>query len=204
MAKVSFPHVTNSVAGVNRYEPVVASNFNCHFVLMGKLKEKLGDYTWLREYVKSVNGLFIEYAGNTIEGGFKTVKFRYDSNEKQTYYDVEINFFNFLDNESRMLVYNALVNWSRFKYNPLTGEKTLKKDYADAAIIVERYNRDGTVYWRRMAHNVFPLNDIADLQNDFTSHEMQELVVTFNADYVSDVTNDPSLINGGSSGALNG
>ena len=203
MAKVSFPHVTNSVAGVNRYEPVVASNFNCHFVLMGKLKEKLGDYTWLREYVKSVNGLFVEYAGNTIEGGFKTVKFRYDSNEKQTYYDVEISFFNFLDNESRMLVYNALVNWSRFKYNPLTGEKTLKKDYADAAIIVERYNRDGTVYWRRMAHNVFPLNDIADLQNDFTSHEMQELVVTFNADYVSDVTNDPSLINGGSSGALN-
>ena len=203
MAKVSFPHVTNSVAGVNRYEPVVASNFNCHFVLMGKLKEKLGDYTWLREYVKSVNGLFIEYAGNTIEGGFKTVKFRYDSNEKQTYYDVEINFFNFLDNESRMLVYNALVNWSRFKYNPLTGEKTLKKDYADAAIIVERYNRDGTVYWRRMAHNVFPMNDLPDMPNDFQTHDMSELTVTFNADYVSDVTNDPSLINGGSSGALN-
>lgn len=203
MSKISFPHVTNSVAGVNRYEPVVASNFNCHFVLMGKLKERLGDYTWLREYVKSVQGLFIEYAGNTIEGGFKTVKFRYDSNEKQTFYDIEVAFFNFLDNESRMIVYNALVNWSRFKYNPLTGEKTLKKDYADAAIICERYNRDGTIYWRRMAHNVFVMNDLPDIPADYTSHDMQELIVTFNADYVSDITNDPTLINGSSSGAQN-
>lgn len=203
MNKISFPHVTNSVAGVNRYEPVVASNFNCHFVLMGKLKERLGDYTWLRAYVKSVQGLFIEYAGNTIEGGFKTVKFRYDSNEKQTFYDIEVAFFNFLDNESRMIVYNALVNWSRFKYNPLTGEKTLKKDYADAAIICERYNRDGTIYWRRMAHNVFPMNDLPDVPVDYTSHDMQELTVTFNADYVSDITNDPTLINGSSSGAQN-
>lgn len=196
MSNLSFPHVTNSVAGVNRYEPVVGSNFNCHFVLMGKLKERLGDYTWLREYVKSVQGLFIEYAGNTIEGGFKTVKFRYDSNEKQTFYDVEVGFFNFLDNESKMLVYNALVNWSRFKYNPLTGEKTLKKDYADAAIVCERYNRDGTVYWRRMAHNVFPMNDLPDMVADYQSHDMVELNITFNADYVSDITNDPTLING--------
>lgn len=201
MSKLSFPHVTNSVAGVNRYEPVVGSNFNCHFVLMGKLKERLGDYTWLREYVKSVQGLFIEYAGNTIEGGFKTVKFRYDSNEKQTFYDIEVGFFNFLDNESRMLVYNALVNWSRFKYNPLTGEKTLKKDYADAAIVCERYNRDGTIYWRRLAHNVFPMNDFPDMVADYQSHDMVELNVTFNADYVSDVTNDPTLINGSSAGA---
>ena len=201
MGKISFPHVTNSTAGVNRYEPVVASNFNCHFVLMGKLKERLGDYTWLREYVKAVNGLFIEYTGNTIEGGFKTVKFRYDSNEKQTYFDVEIQFFNFLDNESKMFVYNALVNWSRFKYNMLTGEKTLKKDYADAAIVCERYNRDGTIYWRRMAHNVFPMNDFPDMPADYQAHDMTELAVTFNSDYVSDITNDPTLINGINSGA---
>lgn len=190
---ISFPHITNSTAGVNKYEPVVASNFNAHFVLMGNLKKALGDYTWLREYVKSVTGLFIEYAGNTIEGGYKTVKFRYDSNEKQTFYDVEVGFFNFLDNESRMLVYNALVKWSRFKYNPLTGEKTLKKDYADAALVVEKFNRDGTIYWRRMGHHIFPMNDLPDMPADYTAHDMQELSVTFNADYVTDVTNDPTL-----------
>lgn len=193
MADVLFPHVTNSTAAVNKYEPAVGSNFNAHFVLMGKLKEKLGDYTFLREYVKSVAGLFVEKAGNTIEGGFKTTKFRYDSNEKETFYDVEISFFNFLDNDSRLLVYNALVAFSRFKHNPLTGEKSLKKDYADAQLVVEKYNRDGSVYWRRMGHHLFPMSDLPDQIADYTAHDMTELTVTFNVDYVSDITNDPRL-----------
>lgn len=195
MPNTAFPHVTQSTAAVNKYEPVVASNFNCQFVLMGQLKEKLGDYSFLREYVKNVSGLFVEYAGNTIEGGYKTTKFRYDSNDKQTYYDISVSFFNFLDNESKQFVYNSLVAWSRVKYNPMTGEKTLKNVYADACIVVEKYNRDGTVYWRRMAHNVFPMNDFDDQNNDYTSHDMQDLTVQFNADYVSDVTNDPRLVN---------
>lgn len=195
MPNTAFPHVTQSTAAVNKYEPVVASNFNCQFVLMGQLKEKLGDYSFLREYVKNVSGLFVEYAGNTIECGYKTTKFRYDSNDKQTYYDISVSFFNFLDNESKQFVYNSLVAWSRVKYNPMTGEKTLKNVYADACIVVEKYNRDGTVYWRRMAHNVFPMNDFDDQNNDYTSHDMQDLTVQFNADYVSDVTNDPRLVN---------
>lgn len=193
MANVIFPHTTKSTAGVNKFEPVVSSNFNCHFVLMGELADRLGDYSFLSEYVKSVNGLFIEYAGNTIEGGYKTVKFRYDSNEKQTFYDVEINFFNFLDDNSRMFVYNALAAWSRVKFNPLTGEKTLKSIYSNACIVAEKYNRDGTIYWRRVGHSVFPMNDFPDMPGDYTSHEMQELAVTMNVDYCTDITNDPRL-----------
>lgn len=49
MANTFFPHVTNSTAAVNKYEPVVGSNFNAHFVLMGSLKDALGDYTFLSE-----------------------------------------------------------------------------------------------------------------------------------------------------------
>lgn len=189
----SYFHVTNSTAAVNRYEPVVASNFNAIFVLMDELKTRLGDYTFLSEYVKNVNGLFIEYAGNTIEAGYKTTKFRYDSNEKQTFYDVEVGLFNFLDNDSIMFVYNRFVEWSRVKYNPLTGEKTLKSIYANACLVVEKFNRDGTVYWRRCANNVFPMNDFPDQIADYQTHDQTELTITFNADYVTDITNDPRL-----------
>lgn len=190
---MKFAHITNSQAGRDKYEPVVASNFNAYFVLLGELADRLGDYSFLTDYVKSINGLFIEYAGNTIEGGYKTAKFRYDSNEKQTYYDVEVTFFNFLDNESRMIVYNALVAWSRVKYNPLTAEKTNKDVYANAMILGEKHNRNGVVYWKRVGHNLFPMSDFNDMVADYTSHDMQEIVVTFNCDYVSDVTNDPRL-----------
>jgi hypothetical protein len=193
-AESIFPHVVQSTAAVNRYEPVVPSNFNAQFILEGYLKEKLGDYSFLKEYVKAVNGLFVEYAGNTIEAGYKTTKFRYDSNDKQTYYEIEVQFWNFLDNDSKQYVYNALVAWSRIKYNPLTGEKTMKRDYADASIVAEKFNRDGTIFWRRIAHNVFPSSDIGDQGADYSSHDPVELTVTFNADYVSDVTNDPRLV----------
>lgn len=191
---VAFPHVANSEAAVSKFEPVVASNFNAYFVAMGALKEKIGDIGFLKDYVKSVSGLFVEYTGNIIEAGYKTVKFRYDSNEKQTFYDVEVAFHNFLDRDSKMFVYNKLVEMSRFKYNPLTGEKTNKVDYSDAMIIVEKFNRDGTVYWKRMGHHLFVMNDLPDQIADYTAHDMTELTVTFNVDYVTDVTNDPKLV----------
>jgi hypothetical protein len=191
---VSFPHVANSEAAVSKFEPVVASNFNAYFVVMGALKEKIGDVGFLKDYVKSVSGLFVEYTGNIIEAGYKTVKFRYDSNEKQTFYDVEVAFHNFLDRDSKMFVYNKLAEMSRFKYNPLTGEKTNKVDYSDAMIIVEKFNRDGTVYWKRMGHHLFVMNDLPDQIADYTAHDMTELTVTFNVDYVTDVTNDPRLV----------
>jgi hypothetical protein len=190
---VSYPHVIQSTAAVKKFEPVVASNYNAHIVLMGTLKDTLGDYAWLSEYIKSVSGLFIEKSGGTIEGGYKMTKFRYDSNEKETYYDVEMAFFNFLDNDSKMLVYNALAALSRQKYNPLTGEKTLKSHYADAAIVVEKFNRNGVIFWRRIGHNFFIMNDLPDQMADYTSHDMQELSITANVDYVSDVTNDPRI-----------
>lgn len=194
MANQVFAHTTNSTAAVNKYEPVVPSNYNAHIVTKNVLKDTVGDLGFLSEYVKSVQGLFIEKSANTIEGGYKIVKFRYDSNEKETFYDVQMSFFNFLDNESKMLVYNPLVAWSRVKYNPLTGEKTLKNIYADASLVAERFNRDGTLYWRRIAHNLFPMSDIDDMPLDYTQHDMQELNLTFNADYVSDISNDPRLI----------
>lgn len=190
---IAFPHVTASTAAVQKYEPIVASNFNAHFVLMGDLATKLGDYGFLSEYIKSVTGLFIEKSGNTIEGGYKTTKFRYDSNEKETFYDVEVQFHNFLDSNSVAFVLNSLLAWSRVKFNPLTGEKTLKKDYANACIVVEKFNRDGTIYWRRVGHNLFPMNEIEDQAADFSNHDMIELAVTFNSDYITDVTNDPRL-----------
>ena len=188
-----FAHTTNSTAAVQKFEPVVPSNFNTHLVLKNTLKDTLGDYGFMSEYVKSVQGLFVEKSGNTIEGGYKVVKFRYDSNEKETFYDVQIAFHNFLDNDSKMFVYNALVAWSRVKFNPLTGEKTLKNIYADASIVTEKFNRDGTLYWRRIGHNMFPMSDFDDMAADYSQHDMQELNITFNSDYVSDITNDPRL-----------
>lgn len=189
----AYPHVVKSEAARKKFEPAVGSNFNAYFAAFNTLKDKLGDISFLTSYVKAVSGLFVEKSGGTIEAGYKTTKFRYDSNEKETFYDVEIQFWNFLDNDSKQFVYNCLVKFAREKYNPLTGVKTLKTHYADAAITVEKFNRDQTVYWRRIGHQLFPMENIEDQIADYDSHDIKELAGTFNVGYVSDVTNDPRL-----------
>lgn len=194
MANQVFAHTTNSTAAVRKFEPVVPSNFNAHIVLKNQLKSILNDdYGWLSEYIRSVSGLFMEKAGNTIEAGYKTVRFRYDSNDKETFYDVQIAFHNFLDNDSKMFVYNSQVAWSRVKFNPTNGVKTKKDVYADASIVVEKFNRDGSMYWKRIGHNMFPMSDFDDMLADYQSHDMQELSITYNCDYFGDITNDPRL-----------
>jgi hypothetical protein len=40
---------------------------------------------------------------------------------------------------------------------------------------------------------MFPMSDFDDMAADYSQHDMQELNVTFNSDYVSDITNDPRL-----------
>lgn len=198
MPSTVFPHVTQSTAAVNRYEPVVGSNFNTYFVVGANLKSKLSDNgvgieTILPEYVKKVDGLFVEKSGNTIETGYKTTKFKYDSNEKDNTFEITLDFWNFLDDKSRQFVYNILCEWSRVKYNPMTGEKTLKNIYADCQFVCERFNRDGTIYWRRVAHHMFPSGDLSEQNADYSSHDQVDLSTTFDATWITDITNDPRL-----------
>lgn len=198
MPNTAFPHVTQSTAAVQRYEPVVGSNFNAYFVTGSNLRQHLTDNgvgieTILPEYIKKIDGLFLEKAGNTLESGYKTTKFKYDSNEKDNTFTLTIDFFNFLDNDSKQFVYNILAEWSRVKYNPMTGEKSLKDVYADCQLVVEKFNRDGTVYWRRVAHHIFPSGDFTEQSVDYSANDQNELSLEFDVTWVSDITNDPRL-----------
>lgn len=192
---ISFPHTSKSTAVINKYEPMVASNFNCYIILYGELKLKLAsDYTDLSEYIKSVTGLYVEKGGGTIEAGYKTTKFKYDSNEKETFYEIEIAFHNFLNNKSQAFILNKLLALHRVKYNPLSGTKGLKSLYAQCMIVGEKYDRNNKLMWRRTAHNAFIDEMADDMKGDYNEHDMQEITVKFNADYVSDITNDPLLL----------
>lgn len=192
--KIFFPHISHSTAAVNKYEPIVGSNFHAQIVLMGQLKDKLGDYSFLSEYIASVGGAFAEKSGGTIDAYHKQFTATYDSNEKVNKNEIEVVFHNFLDEQSRSFVYNSMVAWSRVKYNPLTGHKSLKSLYADACLITERYNRDGSIFLRRIYHNIFPANDIDDLEADYANHDVQDFTITFNSDLFLEITNDPRLI----------
>lgn len=182
--KQNLPHTRNSVAGANMYEIITGSQFMAYLIP----PTGVSGGAILTQHVKNITGLFVEKGGeNTVTQNFQTAKRSYDSNEKETTYDIEITFTLNLNDANQNYVYETIKAWSRKKYNPMTGERGLKKDYV-GSIIGERYRRDGSIFWRRTAHQAFVASDLKDLECDYESNDPQELAVTFRADHVTDET----------------
>lgn len=175
------PHTRNAQAGNNAWEAVVPSQFAVYLMPPAAV----GDATILTEHVISISGLFIEYQGNVITQQFQMATRSYDSNDKQTFYDITINFSLNLNDANDNYVYNILQRWSRLKWDPTTGKRGLKKDYIGQLTGV-KYNRDGSIYQQRTAFQCFPSSDLPDLNGDYTAHDPQQCEMTFRADWVED------------------
>lgn len=182
MAENLLPHTKNSRAGANMFEPVIPSQFAVYLMPPAAVG---GDTTLFTEHVKNIEGLFVEFQGNVVEQQFQMAKRSYDSNDKQTVYDINITFTLNLNDANDNYIYTMMRNWSRLKWDPTTGRRGLKKDYVGQLCGV-KYNRDGSIFWQRTAYQCFPNSDLADLVGDYSSHEPQELPMTFRADWVED------------------
>jgi len=180
--KINLPHTRESKAGANMFEPVIPSQFHVYLIPPAGV----ANAPILTEHVKNITGMFIENGGeSSVEQYYQTAKRSYDSNEKETVYNITITFTLNLDDANQNYVYEILKAWSRKKYNPMTGERGLKKDYV-GSIVGIKYNRDGSIFWERTAHQAYINSNLSDLQGDYGSHEPQELEVTFRADFVTD------------------
>lgn len=184
MAKQNLPHTRNSEAGANMYEPVIPSQFMVYLVPPTGVTGN----TILTQHAKNISGLFIEKSGeSTVTQTYQMATRTYDSNEKETTYDIDITFSMNLNDANQNYVYNTIRDWQRKRWNPLTGERGLKKDYT-GSLTGEKYRRDGAIFWRRTAYQVFPKSNIPDLIGDYSAHDPQEIEITFVADYVTDET----------------
>ena len=182
MAKQNLPHTRNSEAGANMYEPVIPSQFMAYFVPPTGVTGN----TILTQHVNSITGLFIENSGeNVVTQNYQMATRSYDSNDKTTTYDIAVEFSMNLNDANQNYVYNTIRDWQRKRWNPLTGERGLKKDYT-GALTGEKYRRDGAIFWRRTAHQVFPMSNIPDLEGNYGGHDPQVISITFRADYVTD------------------
>ena len=55
---MALPHITNSQAGINRWDPAHASLFECYFTLPEALRTEFGqDEALITEHVLSISGL---------------------------------------------------------------------------------------------------------------------------------------------------
>lgn len=184
MAKQNLPHTRNSAAGANMWEPVVASQFMVYLIPPAGVSGG----AILTEHAKNVTGMFVENSGEgETTQTYQMATRSYDSNEKTTTYDIGITFSLNLNDANQNYVYETIKAWQRKRWNPLTGERGLKKDYV-GTITAEKYRRDGAIFWRRTAHQCWPKSNIPDIGGDYSSHDAQEIEITFRADWVTDET----------------
>ena len=178
------PHYKNSRASVNRFEVAYANMFEVSIIPPPGISG--GDI--LLEHVRSIGGLNTEKGSEVIEQEYKYAQRSYASGRPtNTTVDLAIKFSLNLNDNNELYVYKTLRDWKRLIHNPLTGQDGLKKDYANAKIIVTMFRRNGDIFWQRTFSDCFPVGDLPELALDYSSGDALEIDLTFRSDYWTEV-----------------
>jgi len=180
------PHWRNSKAATLKYEPLYLNQFEVLITPPPAVAAAIG---WgdnlMLEHVKKIEGLpELAASGKNVEQTYKFATRLYASPKPEsTTATLKITFEVNLNEDNDMYIYNALRAWADLIYNPLTGAQGLKRDYADAIITVNIFNRVGEIY---REFNFTPVfigpEKMTEMSLDYASDEIYRLTATFSAD----------------------
>jgi len=173
------PHYTQSKASNNRYEPIYPSLFEA------TIFTPFGDDTNLiLQHVKSVGGL--NNLNPPVEPVVQKYKFAdrsYLGMPTETFVNLNFVFTLNLNDANENYIYNAMRNWYKLGYDPLTGEMGLKNDYVGSMIIVQ-YNRAGDIFRKITFKETFPTGQPEFLDElSYETNDPAELTVNFRCDH---------------------
>lgn len=185
---MSLPHITNSEAGRNLYDPVFKNIFEVYFTLPQPLVAKFGkDTALITEHVTKIGGL------NALDRapGVGTQKFmgtdRSYINPKldQTSADIEVTLNLNLRNATDNYIYKIFRAWAALGYNQSTGERHLKKDCCADFLQISIANQAGDIYREIVFKDVMLMDGLGGNQEDldYDSADAQELTVKFRSDW---------------------
>lgn len=180
------PHWRNSTAAKQKYEPLYLNQFEVLITPPPAVAAALGfGDNLMLEHVRKIEGLPEQSAtGKLVEQTYKFAKRLFaPAKPENTTATLKIEFEVNLNEDNDMYIYNALRAWADLVYNPLTGAQGLKRDYADAIITVNIFNRAGQIYREFNFTPVFIGPDkLTELKLDYLSDEIFRLTATFSAD----------------------
>jgi hypothetical protein len=146
------PHIRNTQAGNNRYDPVHGAVYEVVFTL----PERLTSAGFTEEYVKLLTEQVTDVSG--LDALQKTV-----AAGSQKFFGVDASFLNpMLDNTYAEFTINLNLNlreatdnyvlkvfkaWEKLGYDLADGTRTLMADYCSDGLRINEANRDGTI-WR--------------------------------------------------------
>lgn len=188
---MALPHIKNSKAGVNLYDPVHKSIFEVYFTIPDAIRAEFAkDEVLLSEHVQKISGLENLYRAPEVD----VQKFMGTSRSYikptvgDTHVDLEVTFSLNLRNGTDNYILKLFRAWAALGYDINTGKRSLKKDYCAEWLKVSIANREGDIYQEVVFKDVMisgPLG--ANGEYDYTADDATELTVKFRSDWWEEV-----------------
>ena len=187
---MSLSHFKNSHAAVNKWEVVNPAMFEV--TLLPPTIESGDTLTrqLLLEHVRTIRGLDGLNPGlGIITQKYKQADRVYNGVPDTTHLELSMTFSLNLNDANENYIYTALRKWYNKGFDPAIGSYGLKKDYCGSMVINE-YNRDGSIWRSITCINVFINGQITGLGEDSydNGNTAKELTVNFIADCWDDKT----------------
>ena len=184
---MSLPHITNSQAGINKYDPVFNSIYEVYFSIPEALRGQFGkDEALITEHILSISGL----GALNRAPGTGTQKFmgtdrafinpKLDSTRAEIEVKLSLNLRNATDN----YIYKLFRAWAALGYDQNTGARHLKKDYCADYLKASIANQNGDIYHEVIFKDIMINGDMDGINElNYDSSDAQELTVKFVSDW---------------------
>lgn len=181
------PHITNSDAGRNLYDPVHGALFECYLTVPDALQATYKkDELLVSEHILKMSGLdALDRAPGTdvqkFMGTDRTfVKPVLDNTHAEISMTLSLNLRNVTDN----YIYKLFRAWARLGYDISNGMRHLKKDYVASWMRIAQANRDGSIWREIVFKDVMCNGDLSGMGDvDYTDGAAKELEVKFVSDW---------------------
>lgn len=184
---MSLPHITNSEAGRNLYDPYHNCLFEVYFTLPAAIRAQFGqDEALLTEHVLKISGLDAldrgpEVTTQKYQGTTRTyLKPKVDDTSAELSVDFNLNLRNGVDN----YIYKVFKAWKNLNYDLETGTIVLKKDYVAEWMRVCVANRAGDVIKEVIFKDIMLSGNVDGLGSlDYSSNDPVNITVKFKSDW---------------------
>lgn len=181
---MALPHITNSTAAINRYDPVHKSIFEVSMELPAGLG--YSDTSLLTQHVLTVGGLEALYRAPEVDSQkFMGVDRSFlKPTVGETKASIEIEFSLNLNENNDNYILNVFRAWAALGHNIATGARSRKTEYAAPWLKIRIANRAGDVYQEIIFKDVM-LNGALEFDGglDYTADDALNLKVKLVSDW---------------------
>lgn len=184
---MALPHIKNSEAGINLYDPVHKSIFEVYFTLPDALRKEFAkDEVLLSQHVLTVGGLDALYKApeTDVQKFMGTDRSYIKPTVGETSANIEIEFSLNLRNGTDNYILKLFRAWAALGYDISTGKRSLKKDYCAQWLKIAIANREGDIYQEIVFKDIMIAGALEyEGGLDYTADEALNLKVKFKSDW---------------------